>query len=102
MSDALATAITAAAGLGGALLGAVLPQRFNARERAAEAELADRRRSFEERREAYTAMNRASEGQWHTRCLVIDWSLSVPGWDDRLRSTGTQQKETIHVGQPAR
>ncbi|MFE9119048.1 hypothetical protein [Streptomyces sp. NPDC007172] len=65
MSDALATAITAAAGLGGALLGAVLPQRFNARERAAEAELADRRRSFEERREAYTAMNRASE-QFHT------------------------------------
>ncbi|GHB37365.1 hypothetical protein GCM10010331_26030 [Streptomyces xanthochromogenes] len=65
MSDALATAITAAAGLGGALLGAVLPQRFNVRERAAEAELADRRRSFEERREAYTAMNRASE-QFHT------------------------------------
>ncbi|MEU9192336.1 hypothetical protein [Streptomyces hundungensis] len=61
MSDALATAITAAAGLGGALLGAVLPQRFNARERAAEAELAARRRSFDERREAYTAMNRASE-----------------------------------------
>ncbi len=61
MSDALATAITAAAGLGGALLGAVLPQRFNARERAAEAELAALRRSFDERREAYTAMNRASE-----------------------------------------
>lgn len=61
MSDALATAITAAAGLGGALLGAVLPQRFNARERAAEADLAARRRSFDERREAYTAMNRASE-----------------------------------------
>ncbi|MFG3281336.1 hypothetical protein [Streptomyces sp. NPDC048111] len=65
MSDALATAITAAAGLGGALLGAVLPQRFNARERAAEAELTERRRSFEERREAYTAMNRSSE-QFHT------------------------------------
>ncbi|GHF05368.1 hypothetical protein [Streptomyces morookaense] len=65
MSDAIATAITAAAGLGGALLGAMLPQRYNARERAAEAELADRRRSFEERREAYTAMNRASE-QFHT------------------------------------
>ncbi|MFE9401721.1 hypothetical protein ACFYNY_08100 [Streptomyces sp. NPDC006530] len=61
MSDALTTAITAAAGLGGALLGAVLPQRYNARERAAEAELAARRRSFDERREAYTAMNRASE-----------------------------------------
>ncbi|MFD6915743.1 hypothetical protein [Streptomyces virginiae] len=65
MSDAIATAITAAAGLGGALLGSVLPQHFNARERAAEAEIADRRRSFEERREAYTAMNRASE-QFHT------------------------------------
>lgn len=65
MSDAIATAITAAAGLGGALLGAMLPQRFNARERAAEAEVADRRRSFEERRAAYTAMNRASE-QFHT------------------------------------
>ncbi|MER5883205.1 hypothetical protein ABT160_05205 [Streptomyces sp. NPDC001941] len=65
MSDAIATAITAAAGVGGALLGAVLPQRFLARQRAAELREAERRRSFEERREAYTAMNRASE-QFHT------------------------------------
>ncbi|MGH4033855.1 hypothetical protein ACQB60_33550 [Actinomycetota bacterium Odt1-20B] len=61
MAEAIAAAITAAAGVGGALLGALLPQRFNARERAAEAQLAERRRTFEERRAAYTAMNRASE-----------------------------------------
>ncbi|MFD0417198.1 hypothetical protein [Streptomyces sp. NPDC127108] len=65
MSAFLATMLTAVVGIVGTLLGAVLPQRLQSKERVAEAERAERRLNFEERRGAYTAMNRASE-RFHT------------------------------------
>ncbi|KOG32736.1 hypothetical protein [Streptomyces resistomycificus] len=65
MTDALATTITAVVGVLGTLFAPVLTHRLSARQRVEESELADRRRAFEERRDAYTAMNRASR-QFHT------------------------------------
>jgi hypothetical protein len=57
--------ITAVVGVLGTLFAPVLRQRQVDRRRAEEAGRAERRRLFEERRAAYTAMNRASR-QFHT------------------------------------
>lgn len=65
MTVAVTAMITAVVGVLGTLLAPVLSQRLTARQRADEAQLAERRRRFEERRGAYTAMNRASR-QFHT------------------------------------
>ncbi|MES5816642.1 hypothetical protein [Streptomyces sp. RG80] len=65
MTAAVTAMITAVVGVLGTLFAPVLSQRFTTRQRAEEAELAERRRLFEDRRTAYTAMNRASR-QFHT------------------------------------
>jgi type II secretory pathway pseudopilin PulG len=65
MTAAVTAMITAVVGVLGTLLAPVLSQRLTARQRAEEARLAERRRLFEERRDAYTAMNRSSR-QFHT------------------------------------
>lgn len=65
MTAAVTAMITAVVGVLGTLFAPVLSQRLTARQRAEEAERAERRRLFEERRAAYTAMNRASR-QFHT------------------------------------
>jgi type II secretory pathway pseudopilin PulG len=65
MTAAVTAMITAVVGVLGTLFAPVLSQRLTARQRADEAQLAERRRRFEERRDAYTAMNRASR-QFHT------------------------------------
>ncbi|WP_217241328.1 hypothetical protein [Streptomyces sp. AC555_RSS877] len=65
MTDALATTITAVVGVLGTLFAPVLSHRLTRRQRAEEITLEDKRRAFEERRDAYTAMNRASR-QFHT------------------------------------
>ncbi|MBL1117203.1 hypothetical protein JK364_33185 [Streptomyces sp. 110] len=57
--------ITAVVGILGTLFAPLLQQRMTARQRGEEALTEDRRRRFEERRAAYTAMNRASR-QFHT------------------------------------
>ncbi|MGW4565410.1 hypothetical protein ACWEN3_24280 [Streptomyces sp. NPDC004561] len=57
--------ITAVVGVLGTLLAPVLRQRYSDRQRADEAQRAEHRRGFEERRAAYTDMNRASR-QFHT------------------------------------
>ncbi|MFD3836179.1 hypothetical protein ACFWWC_07930 [Streptomyces sp. NPDC058642] len=65
MTAAVTAMITAVVGVLGTLFAPVLSQRLTSRQRAEEAELAERRRLFEDRRTAYTAMNRASR-QFHT------------------------------------
>ncbi|WP_030745979.1 hypothetical protein [Streptomyces sp. NRRL S-31] len=65
MTTAITAMITAVVGVLGTLLAPVLSQRHAARQRAEEAAREERRRVFEERRNAYTAMNRASR-QFHT------------------------------------
>ncbi|MDX6329847.1 MAG: hypothetical protein QOI83_2230 [Streptomycetaceae bacterium] len=65
MTAAVSAMITAVVGVLGTLFAPLLAQRITSRQRAAESETAERRRNFEERREAYTAMNRASR-QFHT------------------------------------
>ncbi|MFD4879561.1 hypothetical protein ACFWOB_40240 [Streptomyces sp. NPDC058420] len=65
MTAAVTAMITAVVGVLGTLFAPVLSQRLTARQRADEAQLAERRRRFEERRGAYTSMNRASR-QFHT------------------------------------
>lgn len=65
MSAAVTAMITAVVGVLGTLLAPVLAQRAADRRRAAEAADADSRRTFEERRDTYTAMNRASR-HFHT------------------------------------
>ncbi|KUM94231.1 hypothetical protein AQI88_22950 [Streptomyces cellostaticus] len=65
MTAAITAMITAVVGVLGTLLAPVFSQRHAARQRAEEAEQAERRRLFEERRDAYTAMNRASR-HFHT------------------------------------
>lgn len=65
MTAAITAMITAVVGVLGTLFSPVVSQRLTARQRMEEAEVAERRRQFEERREAYTAMNRASR-QFHT------------------------------------
>ncbi|MFG2886060.1 hypothetical protein ACGFYV_27810 [Streptomyces sp. NPDC048297] len=65
MTAAITAMITAVVGVLGTLFAPVLRQRQADRRRAEEAELAGHRRLFEERRAAYTAMNRASR-QFHT------------------------------------
>jgi ribosome-associated translation inhibitor RaiA len=65
MTAAVTAMITAVVGVLGTLFAPVLSQRLTSRQRAEEAEVAERRRLFEDRRTAYTAMNRASR-QFHT------------------------------------
>ncbi|MGW0992729.1 hypothetical protein [Streptomyces sp. NPDC002520] len=65
MTAAITAMITAVVGVLGTLFAPVLRQRQADRRRAEEAEQAEHRRLFEERRTAYTAMNRASR-QFHT------------------------------------
>ena len=65
MTAAITAMITAVVGVLGTLFAPILAQRLTARQRGEEAELADARRKFEERRAQYTAMNRASR-QFHT------------------------------------
>ncbi|MGW3100915.1 hypothetical protein [Streptomyces sp. NPDC001100] len=65
MTAAVTAMITAVVGVLGTLFAPVLSQRLTARQRAEDARVAERRRLFEERRDAYTAMNRSSR-QFHT------------------------------------
>ncbi|MEU5886504.1 hypothetical protein ABZ835_06650 [Streptomyces sp. NPDC047461] len=65
MTAAVTAMITAVVGVLGTLFAPVLSQRLTSRQRAEEAEVAEHRRLFEDRRTAYTAMNRASR-QFHT------------------------------------
>jgi ribosome-associated translation inhibitor RaiA len=65
MTVAVTAMITAVVGVLGTLFAPVLSQRLTARQRGEEAQLAERVRRFEERRDAYTAMNRSSR-QFHT------------------------------------
>ncbi|TPQ19329.1 hypothetical protein [Streptomyces sporangiiformans] len=65
MTAAVTAMITAVVGVLGTLFAPVLSQRLTARQRAEDAESAERRQRFEERRTAYTAMNRSSR-QFHT------------------------------------
>lgn len=65
MTAVIAAMITAVVGVLGTLFAPLLHQRLTARQRAEEVRTEDRRRRFEERRAAYTAMNRASR-QFHT------------------------------------
>ncbi|WP_369197037.1 hypothetical protein [Streptomyces djakartensis] len=65
MTAAVTAMITAVVGVLGTLLAPVLSQRLTARQRDEETRTAEERRRFEERRDAYTAMNRASR-QFHT------------------------------------
>lgn len=65
MTAAVTAMITAVVGVLGTLFAPILSGRLTARQRAEEAGLAEHRRRFEERRAAYTQMNRASR-QFHT------------------------------------
>ncbi|WP_406455352.1 hypothetical protein OH768_19600 [Streptomyces sp. NBC_01622] len=65
MTAAVTAMITAVVGVLGTLFAPVLSQRLTARQRAEDAQVAERRRLFEERRDAYTAMNRSSR-HFHT------------------------------------
>ncbi|MER5573620.1 hypothetical protein [Streptomyces massasporeus] len=65
MTAAVTAMITAVVGVLGTLFAPVLGQRLSARQRDEETRAEERRRRFEERRDAYTAMNRASR-QFHT------------------------------------
>ncbi|MDJ1131787.1 hypothetical protein [Streptomyces iconiensis] len=60
MTAVIAAMITAVVGVLGTLFAPLISHRMTARQRAEEREDADRFRLFEERRAAYTAMNRAS------------------------------------------
>ena len=65
MTAAVTAMITAVVGVLGTLFAPVLSQRLTARQRAEETGAAEARRRFEERRAAYTSMNRASR-HFHT------------------------------------
>jgi hypothetical protein len=65
MTAAVTAMITAVVGVLGTLFAPVVSQRISARQRTEETRAAEERRWFEERRTAYTAMNRASR-QFHT------------------------------------
>ncbi|WNM29843.1 hypothetical protein RKE30_05240 [Streptomyces sp. Li-HN-5-11] len=65
MTAAVTAMITAVVGVLGTLFAPVLSQRLTARQRAEETTAAEVRRRFEERRAAYTSMNRASR-HFHT------------------------------------
>ncbi|WP_019072843.1 hypothetical protein [Streptomyces hokutonensis] len=65
MTAAVTAMITAVVGVLGTLFAPVLSQRLTARQRAEDVQVAERRRLFEERRDAYTAMNRSSR-HFHT------------------------------------
>lgn len=65
MGVAIAAMVTAVVGVLGTLLAPLVAQRSAARQRAEDAAAAGTRLRFEERRDAYTAMNRASR-QFHT------------------------------------
>ncbi|MFE0511098.1 hypothetical protein [Streptomyces sp. NPDC058964] len=65
MTVAITAMITAVFGVLGTLLAPMLSHRLGARQRTEDAERAERRLRFEERRAAYVAMNRASR-QFHT------------------------------------
>ncbi|MFI9205407.1 hypothetical protein [Streptomyces sp. NPDC053048] len=65
MSAVIAAMVTAVVGVLGTLFAPLLTHRVTARQRAEEARAEEARRRFEERRAAYTAMNRASR-QFHT------------------------------------
>ncbi|WP_190022943.1 hypothetical protein [Streptomyces hiroshimensis] len=65
MSAVIASMVTAVVGVLGTLFAPLLSQRLTARQRAAECAAEAQARRFEERRAAYTAMNRASR-QFHT------------------------------------
>lgn len=65
MTAAVTAMITAVVGVLGTLFAPVIGQRLTARQKADETAEAGERRRYEERRDAYTAMNRASR-QFHT------------------------------------
>ncbi|MEU1126858.1 hypothetical protein ABZ371_25585 [Streptomyces sp. NPDC005899] len=65
MSAAIAAMLTAVAGVLGTLFAPMVAGRMTRRQRADEARAEEERRHFEERRAAYTAMNRASR-HFHT------------------------------------
>ncbi|GAA2286578.1 hypothetical protein GCM10010234_27510 [Streptomyces hawaiiensis] len=60
MTAAVTAMITAVVGVLGTLFAPVIGRRLSARQRDEETRADERRRRFEERRDAYTAMNRAS------------------------------------------
>ncbi|MFI2782586.1 hypothetical protein [Streptomyces sp. ALB3] len=65
MSAAIAAMITAVVGVLGTLFAPVVTSGMTRRQRAAELGVEERRRSFEDRRTAYTSMNRATR-HFHT------------------------------------
>lgn len=65
MTASLTAMITAVVGVLGTLLAPLLGQRYSDRQHARETQQADVRRGFEDRRTAYTGMNRASR-HFHT------------------------------------
>lgn len=65
MSAVIAAMVTAVVGVLGTLFAPLITHQVTRRQRAEETEGEDRRRRYEERRAAYTAMNRASR-QFHT------------------------------------
>ncbi|GGW36316.1 hypothetical protein AB0E64_07020 [Streptomyces caelestis] len=65
MTAAVTAMITAVVGVLGTLFAPVLSQRLTVRQREEETRAGEERRRFEERRDTYTAMNRASR-QFHT------------------------------------
>ncbi|MFD3607123.1 hypothetical protein ACFWXA_03505, partial [Streptomyces atroolivaceus] len=65
MSAATAAMITAVVGVLGTLFAPVVTSRVAKRQRAEERRVEERRRHFEERRTAYTSMNRATR-HFHT------------------------------------
>ncbi|MEV4869788.1 hypothetical protein [Streptomyces syringium] len=65
MSAVIAAMLTAVVGVLGTLFAPLVTHRVTARQRTEEGRAEEARRRFEERRAAYTAMNRAS-GQFHT------------------------------------
>lgn len=78
MTAAVTAMITAVVGVLGTLFAPVIGQRLTARQRADEAVEAEERRRYEERRGAYTAMNRASR-QFHLSCRAGCPVPSGPG-----------------------
>lgn len=84
MTAAVTAMITAIVGVLGTLLAPALTQRITARQRAEESAAEERRRRFEERRTAYTAMNRASR-QFHTLLKDALHRLRDGVYDDQDR-----------------
>ncbi|MFF9816281.1 hypothetical protein [Streptomyces sp. NPDC014006] len=84
MTAAVTAMITAVVGVLGTLFAPVLTQRITARQRAAESAAEEQRRRFEERRTAYTAMNRASR-QFHTLLKDALHRLRDGVYDDQER-----------------